>query len=323
MRRLPPFPELVAFESVARHSSFTRAAEELCLTQSAVSHRVRRLEAYLGTPLIDRLNPGIALTDAGAAMLPELAVALETLARLNGPRERRLRVVAGSALCNWWLAGRLAAFLAEQPGVSVELMSRDAPDPTVRDVDIWIGWVDAGEDAPSETQAPLFNEHVFPVCSPALLPGGHARLDTGALAKMPLLHKAMPGTGEWSWSFWLDRLGIERPQSKDGELRFADMGLILSAAVNGAGVALVRSLLTHDALADGRLVVPVAGIEPMTSAKKHVARWPSQKADDPDIDAFVGWLVVEAARTLAETEALVRAPASAERADAGTTSGGD
>src|SRR5262245_46101662 len=122
MRRLPPFAELVAFEAVARHLSFTRAAAELCLTQSAVSHRVRRLEEHLGTQLIRRLNPGLALTDAGAALLPELASVLDRLEALQGRRERRLRVAAGSALCTWWLARRLPEFMSQRPGLSIELV---------------------------------------------------------------------------------------------------------------------------------------------------------------------------------------------------------
>ena len=122
MRRLPPIPEMVAFEAVARHLSFTQAAVELCITQSAVSHRVRRLEKYFGARLIQRLNPGLALTDAGAALLPELSALLDDFAQLGVRGERRLRVAAGSALCTWWLAGRLPLFMKERPGVTIELV---------------------------------------------------------------------------------------------------------------------------------------------------------------------------------------------------------
>src|SRR5689334_4398430 len=126
MRQLPPFLELVAFEAVARHRSFTRAAAELCLTQSAVSHRVRRLEGYFGMQLIRRLNPGVALTESGAALLPEIMAALDSLVNLSGRasgrRERKLRVAAGGSLCTWWLAGRLSSFMKARPGVSIELI---------------------------------------------------------------------------------------------------------------------------------------------------------------------------------------------------------
>jgi LysR family glycine cleavage system transcriptional activator len=305
MRRLPPFPELVAFEAVARHLSFTKAAAELSLTQSAISHRVRRLEKNFGAQLIQRLNPGLKLTDAGATLLPELSAAFDLLARLGVRRERRLRVAAGSALCNWWLAGRISDFMKQRPGLSVELTPIENESVAIPEVDVRILWVGPGDDAASATQMPLFNEHVFPVCSPKLLPNKLRLQDKQALGSMTLLHKTTSMAGEWSWQIWLDRLGIGGPR-RGGELRFAEMGLVLSAAVDGAGVALSRSLLVHDALRSGRLAIPLTGIEPMVSSKKHVARWRKDRAQDPDIEAFVSWLVKEAAATLADTDKLIR-----------------
>ena len=304
MRRLPPFSELVAFEAVARHLSFTRAAAELCVTQSAVSHRVSRLEKYFGTKLINRLNPGIALTDAGVALLPELAATLDRLSRLGMRRERRLRVAAGNALCTWWLAGRLSSFMAQRPGVSIELLPVGNENVAVPEVDVRILWVKAGDLASNVPQATLGNEHVFPVCSPKLLPNGRPLRDTRALGSMKLLHKSAHGAGEWTWSVWFERLGLEG-KPRGGELRFADLSLVLSAAVDGSGLALARSLLAHDALRDGRLIVPAVGVEPLVSVKTHVARWRRDKADDPDINAFVTWMVSEAQATLADTKALL------------------
>ena len=309
MRRLPPFAELVAFEAVARHLSFTRAAAELCITQSAVSHRVRRLEKHFGTELIRRLNPGIALTEAGAALLPELAATLDSLAQLGtGRRERRLRVAAGSALCTWWLAGRLAAFMKQRPGITVELVPIENDAAAIPEVDVRILWFDSSEDGARPAQAALFTEQVFPVCSPRLLPARQPLRDPRAIARLPLLHKAVHGTGEWSWSVWLERLGAESATRGAGELRFADPGLMMSAAIDGAGVALARSLIAHDALRDGRLVMAVAGIAPMLSMKRHVARWRRARAHDSDIDAFVGWMVAESQATLAATDRMIGAP---------------
>lgn len=320
MRRLPPFAELVAFEAVARHASFTRAAAELCLTQSAISHRVRRLEQHYGTRLIRRLNPGLELTAAGRALLPELGAALDALAKLDGKRERRLRVTAGSALCHWWLAGRLASFMAQRPGVSVELIALDAPDPAIPDVDVRIRWVAPHDEAAGPNQLPLFTEQVFPVCSPRLLPHGRPLADAQALAGMTLLHKAVQASGEWSWPLWLERLGVPaRRRRGSAELRLADLGMVLSAAVNGSGVGLARSLLVHDALLDGRLALALADFEPMTSVKRHVARWPAHKAGDADIDAFVQWLVAESKRCLEATAARIAAGRAAD-APVGLTS---
>jgi LysR family transcriptional regulator, glycine cleavage system transcriptional activator len=306
MRTLPPFDELVAFEAVARHLSFTRAAEELCLTQSAISHRIRRLESHFDTPLLRRLNPGVELTEAGSALLPELNQALDSLERLGRPRERQLRVAAANALCTWWLARRLPAFMRERPGVSVELMPWQGGDALPRGADVHIVWHIAEDATATATQTPLFCEQVFPVCNPKLLPGGRPLRNFDALAALPLLHKASHGAGEWTWKAWFDRFArAAKPPPGAAQLRFADIGLSLSAALEGAGVALGRSLLAHDALADGRLVVPAVGLEPMLSSKKHLARWPASKAADPDLSAFVRWLSGEAARTLAATQEML------------------
>ncbi|MBC7958064.1 MAG: LysR family transcriptional regulator [Cytophagales bacterium] len=309
MRRLPPLPELIAFEAVARHLSFTRAAAELSLTQSAVSHRVRRLEAHLGTRLLNRLNPGLTLTEPGIALLPELTDCLDGLARLGTRTSRRLRVGAGTALSSWWLVSRLPAFLAQHPELSVELQPLQADAALPPNLDVSIAWVGDGEDALTPKQRPLFTEYVFPVCSPRLLPGGRALRDAGALGQMTLLHKASVSPGEWSWPGWFNRLGITTVHPEARELHLAEMGLVLSAAIEGAGVALSRSLLVQDALEAGRLVVAVEDFEPMPSTKRHVARWPSRNIGDPGVAAFVDWLEAEAAKTVARSDALIRRPA--------------
>ncbi|MGY4831699.1 LysR substrate-binding domain-containing protein [Sphaerotilaceae bacterium SBD11-9] len=307
MRRLPPFPELVAFEAVARHLSFTRAAAELSLTQSAVSHRVHRLEEHLGQRLLNRLNPGLTLTEAGLALLPGLSDCLDGLARLGGQKMRRLRVGAGPALSSWWLVGRLPGFMAQRPNLSVELLPIEPGQPLPPNLDVWIAWVMAKDEPASEEQQPLFTERVFPVCSPRLLPGGRPLREPQALAQMTLLHKSSSGTvGEWSWPLWLKRLGVDAPTQGTHELHLADMSLVLSAAIEGAGVALSRSLLVQDALDAQRLVVAVDGIEPMPSTKRHLARWPARNNGDADVAAFVAWLQDESAKTVARCDAILQ-----------------
>ncbi|MFL6622858.1 MAG: LysR family transcriptional regulator [Sulfurifustis sp.] len=305
MRRLPPFPELVAFEAVARHLSFTRAADELCITQSAVSHRVRRLEEYFGQRLIRRINPGIELTEAGTTLLPDVVAALDALSRLNKNPERRIRVAAGSALCTWWLTGRLPSFMARRPGLSVELAPIAAHATSVPEADVHILWVGEGENASSTTQAPLPNEFVFPVCSPRILPREMPLHDPKAIGRMTLLNKAIPTTGEWNWATWLDQLGVDAASRRGAELRIGDIGLMMSAALDGAGVTLAKSLVVYDALQAKRLTIPVVGLEPMICKKKYVVRWLRSKAGDSDIVAFVNWIVEEAEETIARTTMLV------------------
>jgi LysR family glycine cleavage system transcriptional activator len=299
MRRLPPFLPLVAFDAVVRHGSFTRAAAELGVTQSAVSHQLRRLEHYFDARLLQRLNPGVVPTQPGAALAVEVAELLEKLGGLGrqlrrAPSRPALRVGVGAALATWWLVRRLPGFAAAHPGSRIELVTvatraeADAPD-----LDVRILWVPVGEARRSTTQAVLFRERVFPVCRPSLLRGG------ATLATLPLLHKGREHAqgAEWNWPTWLARLGIKRaPDKSAGELRFNDLGPALAAAVEGGGVALARSLLVRDALADRRLARVLPARHDMTSSKIHVARWPAALIGDARVRAFVTWLGAEAAR---------------------------
>jgi LysR family glycine cleavage system transcriptional activator len=259
---------------------------------------VSRLEKFLGTQLLHRSNPGLALTAAGAALLPQLKAALDNLERLSPRRERRLRIAAASFLCTWWLAGRLSVFMQQHPGITIELIPVESDRSPIPEVDVRILWLGPGEEPSAATHIPLAREHVFPVCSPDLvrdLPIGH---DAAALATLPLIHKSYHAVGEWSWSVWLERLGVKVTKRREGELRFPDPGLMLSAAANGAGVAIGRSLLVHDALKDGRLIVPFPTAQPMVSEKRHVARWRRNRQGDRDIEAFVNWLAAEASASI-------------------------
>ncbi|MGC2776756.1 MAG: LysR family transcriptional regulator, partial [Bradyrhizobium sp.] len=126
-RRLPPFGPLLAFDAVARHRSFTRAADELGVTQSAVSHQVRRLEDFFGVKLLNRLNPGIELSGDGAKLLGELAPLLDGMAGLEPglrrrPGRRTLRLGAGSSLAAWWLVRRLRTFRALHPDIEIDFV---------------------------------------------------------------------------------------------------------------------------------------------------------------------------------------------------------
>src|SRR5215470_9619009 len=226
MRRLPPFPPLIAFDAVVRHGSFTRAAEELGITQSAVSHQLRRLEGYFDARLLQRLNPGVVPTQAGAALAAEVAEALEKLAGLGrhmrrAPARPALRVGVGAALATWWLVRRLPAFAAAHPGIRIELVTVETQaQANAPDLDVRILWVPVDEARRTTTQAVLLREVVFPVCRPSLLRGG-------TLATLPLLHKGREHAqgAEWNWTTWLERLRIKRPaDSRASELRFNDLG---------------------------------------------------------------------------------------------------
>jgi LysR family glycine cleavage system transcriptional activator len=166
------------------------------------------------------------------------------------------------------------------------------------DVDLRILWVPAAELRTTSTQQPLFRERVFPVCHPSLLPRDVAPGDPAALIGLPLLHKGPAGratSAEWSWPAWMERLGL--PASPRESFRFASIGPAIAAALQGAGVVLARSMLVHDALADGRLVRVLPETHDRASSKVHVARWPSALREDKRVRRFASWLLQRARET--------------------------
>jgi LysR family transcriptional regulator, glycine cleavage system transcriptional activator len=228
VRHLPPFAPLVAFDAVARHRSFTRAAEELGVTQSAVSHQIRRLERFYGVQLLLRLNPGVELSAEGTILRGELAILLDNIAGLT-PRLRRrpglrtIRLGAGMALAGWWLVRRLPSFQQAHPDITLEFEPIETEQDAARSVDLRIVWTSLVEARPNSTQAPLFQERVVPVCAPRLLPGGKPLADPADLAELPLIQKGAGSTGEWSWEFWFKALALHRTVPRGPVLR--DLGL--------------------------------------------------------------------------------------------------
>ncbi len=307
MKTLPPFDALVAFDAALRAGSMTAAAAELGVTQSAVSHRLRRLEAFMGAPLLNRSSLGLRATPAGAALAEGLAELFDDLAALRARCRAvvepcALKVGVGGALADYWLVRRLPTFTAAHPEIAVELVIVDG-DAAARpaDVDVQVRWTWIDNVRACSTQRLLFREQVFPVCSPELLPGGEPLADPADLVKLPLLHKSAPGSGaEWAWATWFERLGLAGPPPV--ALRFGGLGTAVAAALQGAGVVLARSLILHDALADGRLVRVLPPAWDMPSAKAHLARWPGALCGDPRVQRFVDWLAAESAATVVASQ---------------------
>ncbi|MCW0232666.1 MAG: LysR substrate-binding domain-containing protein [Ferrovibrio sp.] len=322
MRPLPPFDSLVAFEAVLRHGSMTAAAAELGVTQSAVSHRLRRLEGFVGVALLLRRRAGLVPTPAGAALAVGLGEIFDGMAGLrercrSAARPARLRVGLGAALAHHWLVRRLPAFAARHPGIEIELViftTRAQAEARGGDLDLRILWVRPDEARNASTQRLLFREQVFPVCAPAVLK--KPLRDAAQLGSLPLLYKSAETSlgeakqgAEWEWSTWFRRLGITaKPKPR---LRFEEIGTAIAAALEGAGVALGRSLLVHDALSDGRLVRPLGPEWSLPSSKVHLARWPAALSGDLRLRAFVAWLAAEAEQTVAAAAAESAPPAAA------------
>lgn len=293
---MPPFAGLLAFEAVLRHGSMTLAADELGLTQSAISHRIRALEDFFGVPLLERLNPGLRATEAGARLAQDIAPLLGTLMglrrRIAGPSGQRVfRLGLSSPLLAWWLSPRLPDLCAAFPDMAVEVVTWDnAAEAARAEVDLALLWLPRTGRVKESGELSFPMESVFPVAAPDLTRTIRPAEDWRAL---PCLAKGRRGeeTGrEWAWSTWL------RGGSGHEAIRFRDIGSTLQAAVDGNGIALARTLLAADALRQRRLVRLTGPDEVQTCSKGQVARWRDPR--DETAQRMAAWLVSAAARAL-------------------------
>ncbi len=292
-RRLPPLNALRAFEAAARHLSFTRAAEELHVTQAAISHQVKALEEHLGRKLFRRLNRALLLSDDGQAYLPSVSRAFALLNDATRNLLERdapgpLTVSALPSFAARWLVPRLGRFRQIHPDIDLRI------DPSAALTDFASGDVDVGVrygrgKYPGLRADWLMTEDIFPVCSPALLSGEHPLRAPGDLEHQVLLHD----DGHGDWRTWLLAAGIDRVDPTRGPI-FTDSSMLIQAAMAGQGVALARGVLAADELAAGRLVRPFTLSLPTEYAYYLVC--PQSTAEQPKIAAFRDWLLDEARR---------------------------
>lgn len=292
-RRLPPLNAVRAFEAAARHLSFTLAAEELNVTQAAVSHQVKALEQRLGVPLFRRLNRGLRLTDAGALYRTELE---DILDRLEQATERLraseaaglLTVSTGTSFASKWLVPRLQRFRERRPDIDVRIDADDALTDFRRDnVDLAIRY--GGGVYPGLYSVKLLQDIVFPVCSPKLLEGPHPLRAPEDLKHHTLLHDQ--GVVE-DWSSWLRTAGVSGVDASRGP-SFSHSAMLIEAAIAGQGVALARSSMVAHDLREGRLVQPF-----LLSLRPEFSYWvvcPQGTVDKPKIAEFRAWVLEEAA----------------------------
>jgi len=305
-RRLPPLNALRAFEAAARLGSFSAAAHELRVTDSAVSQQVRALERYLGTRLFKRLPRGLLLTELGATYLPVLTAGFDqlseaTLRLRSGGVSGVLTVAALPAFVTGWLLPRLGRFRDRYPRIDLLLKtSRELADFRREDVDLAIRF--SSGTSGGNRSVFLLGETAFPVASPTLLPT-HPPLRVPDLRSLPLLHDvdAHPQQPWMSWPAWFERAGVESPAALPG-LKFTDSIVLLGAAVAGLGVALGRTPHIEGLLARGQLV-PVTGESwPATWSYRLVA--PPANFSRPNVRVFVDWILEEARGNLLHTRAL-------------------
>jgi len=293
---LPSLNGLQVFEAAARHLSFTRAAAELNVTQTAVSHQIRRLEEQLGLRLFIRQNRSLVLTHEAQAYLPsvraafqDLRVATERL--LRGPRDDVLTVSAMVSVAAKWLVPRLARFQEAHPGIEVRLATGSRlVDFRREEVDLAIRY--GRGNWPGLRADWLMAEEIFPVCSPALLTGPNAMAKPGDLANHTLLHVEM---GYDEWQLWLTAAGLPASLATQRAMRFDDRLMALQAAIDGLGVAMGHAPIVEADLASGRLVVPFDAYQLPAEAGYYVVG-PPETAELPKIKKFRSWLLAAANR---------------------------
>ena len=287
---LPALSGLQAFEAVARHRSFTRAAEELGVTQTAISHRIGRLEAQLGFALFLRRGRDIDLSPAGHAYLPGVRGAFETLYRATGDLldgdGGELTVSTLVSFAAKWLVPRLADFQSVHPEIAVRILTSPLPVDFAREpVDLAIRYGDGRW--PGLRADLLLREETFPVCSPKLVTGKRRLGRPEDLAGQVLIHNtAFPE----DWPRWLSAAGQPNLDAKR-HLRF-DLGFAaIEAATDGAGIAMGRSSLAAYDLSKGTLVAP---FDLRVPRQAYYLVAPQRGAEQPKVKIFRDWLLAAA-----------------------------
>lgn len=293
-RHLPSLTELIAFECCARHNSFTRAAEELTLTQGAISRQIRSLEETIGADLFVRVRRSVVLTDAGRVYLTEVR---RILAELSAVTER-VAVFGAQHVINLavlptfatrWLMPRLPTFLAQHTGVTVNFFVRLAP--FSFDAEPFDGAIHFGDGSwPGASAHYLCKEEIVPVASPEA--ADRFRITCPAeVARATLLHQT---TRPDAWPEWFMAQGLPPSTGFKGP-RFEQFGMIVEAALAGLGVALMPRFLVQAELASGRLIA--LDSRPVVSRNAYWFVIPERKAADPLVAAFLTWIVQETARS--------------------------
>ena len=306
---------LHTFEAAARHLSFTRAGEELFLSQSAVSRQIQQLEESLDAALFERRHRALALTDAGRVMQRAVNDSLERLrdaaARIRSPaRTRQVAITCTPGFASFWLIPRLARFTADHPQVDVRVSATlDIVDLERSNIDLAVRFVPAGVGSGPM----LFEEEVQPLCSPLLLRDAKRPLKAPAdLERHTLLTVDLPETmPTMDWEPWLQLMGLETVHPAR-TLRFTQYSEAVAAAVEGQGVVIGRLPLLERLVKEGKLVAPFRGRA--SSRRGYFVTTAPHAAHNPDAQDFVGWLVKEAAAAQGPQPIASRRPAARRRA---------
>jgi len=297
-QRLPALNALKAFEAAARHESFTRAAEDLHVTQGAVSHQVKALEAELGVKLFNRERQRLVITEAGRDYLivirdafDRIAVGTERL--LQRQTAGVLTVSTSPDFAAKWLMHRLGHFVEAHADIDLRVSATlHHVDFAREEVDLAVRHGDG--NWPGLDTVKLSSEQLFAVCSPRLLSGRKLKKPADIL-KFPLIHL----NGRADWTKWLQAAGVDDKKAIHGPVLNRD-SMAIDAAINGQGVALTRTTLAAWDLIHGRLVRPHP--DSLRLSKTYWIVCPKATATQPKIVTFRDWLLAEAAQDMRQLQ---------------------
>lgn len=285
--RLPPVHALSAFEAAARLGSFAVAAEELCITPSALSHRIRLLEEFVGVRLFIRDGRVVTLSEFGRRYLDVVRAALRTLTDFplphkSAPAQPRIKITLPPTFARYLLVPRLAEFSSRYPEIVVELfLSVPLYDLSLSESDVEVRF--GIGNYPDLVTEKLFEEPSFAVASPSYLEKIGGLKTPSDLQKATLLRSALE-----PWQPWFEAAGLDWPEPASG-LRLDDLGLLLEAVRHGHGVALTRKHFAQHLLESGE-VVRLFDVCLKTPPHAYYVVYEKQTRERPEVDAFIEWL---------------------------------
>lgn len=284
--RIPPVHALSAFEAAARHGSFALAAEELCITPSALSHRIRLLEEFVGERLFLRDGRNVGLSEFGRRYLDVVRQALRTLTDFPMPRraasvQPRIKITVPPTFARYLLVPKLASFTEQHPDIAVEIyLSVPLYDLALGESDVEVRF--GPGKYPNLQCEKLFSEPTFAVASPDYLSKIGAISQPEDLQKAVLIRSALE-----PWQPWFEAAGLDWPEPSAG-IRVDDLGLLLEAVRHGHGIGLTREHFARELLDSGE-IVRLFDMQTATPPHAYYVVYEKQVAERPEVAAFLQW----------------------------------